>query len=142
MEIKKLETEEELNAGFHILKELRKDLNEPDFREVYKNASFMDGYCLVGAVIQSSLVGVMGYRLQYDFVRKKFLYIDDLVTTVTMRSKGIGAQLLQYAEKVAKDKGCSVVRLSAHIDNKEGQKFYERESWYKRSIGYQKNLNT
>jgi GNAT superfamily N-acetyltransferase len=138
MKIRKLETESDMAMGFRVLKELRKEITEGEFQTVFQKASEMDGYTMVGAFIDNELIAVMGYRFLFDFVRKKHLYIDDLVTTESMRSKGIGSKLLKYAENVALDQQCSVVRLCAHIDNKSGQNFYERELWNRRSIAYQK----
>lgn len=80
----------------------------------------------------------MGYRVLWDFVRGKHIYIDDLVSTATKRSQGIGKQLLQFAEEVARSSGCKSLRLCAALENELGIKFYERNGWTKRSFAFTK----
>jgi len=96
---------------------------------------------LVGAFIDEQLIAVMGYRIQYDFVRGKYLYIDDLVTSESVRSTGVGAKMLAYAEVIAKESTCTVARLCAHVDNLAGKKFYYREKWESRAIVFIKKIN-
>lgn len=50
---------------------------------------------------------LMGYRVLYDYVHGKHLYIDDLVVNETSRSQGYGASMLEFAEKESKRLGRS-----------------------------------
>jgi len=61
------------------------------------------------------IVAVMGYRFLSDFVRGKHVYVDDLVSTESARSKGLGAELLKFAEDVAARSGCKSLRLCTGI---------------------------
>lgn len=83
----------------------------------------------------------MGYRIITDFVHGRHLYIDDLVTSEEVRSQGHGATLLKYAEAMAKQKGCSNLRLCTGIDNEGGKRFYEKNSWNLRAVVYKKKLS-
>jgi ribosomal protein S18 acetylase RimI-like enzyme len=82
----------------------------------------------------------MGHRVLHDFVHGKHLYIDDLVTTVSHRSKGIGALLLKRAEVDAQQLGCQSLRLCAGVSNEDGKRFYEKQQWQFRSVVYKKKL--
>lgn len=140
MNFKPLVTKEELAQGYQILRELRKDLSFETFEFIHQKASLMDDYTLIGGYLEEKLVAVMGYRIQYDFVRGKYLYIDDLVTSESVRSMGLGAKMLAHAETIAKKQECSVLRLCAHVDNLSGQKFYDREKWDRRAIVFIKRI--
>jgi GNAT superfamily N-acetyltransferase len=55
------------------------------------------------------------------------LYVDDLVTDESHRSKGYGQRLLKWLFNEARDAGCHSVQLDTGIQRKDAQRFYERE---------------
>ncbi len=111
-----------------------------DFISIYEAAKAHDSYTFVGAFDENNIVAVMGYRVLFDYVHGKHIYIDDLVTTASCRSKGVGAKLLEYAESVAKELQCKGLRLCTGIDRKDSQRFYDRNNWKARAIAYKKTL--
>ena len=107
---------------------------------LYESAKEKDGYTLIGAYDGDSCVGVMGYRILYDFVHGKHLYVDDLVVTAAKRSSGIGAELLKFAETIAKEHACKGLRLCTGVENERGRRFYERLGWSPRALAYKKSI--
>lgn len=136
----KIQNREDLEKCFPLMKELRPHLSEQDYLEIYRHAHAMDGYEIVGLQLDGKIVALMGYRLMYDFVRGRHLYIDDLVSTEKMRSKGLGAQLLKHAESIAQDLGCKSLRLCTGVENDRGKKFYEQNKWTLRAYAFTKKL--
>lgn len=132
----------ELTDCFPVVKELRPHLALEDFLSIYKQANQADGYTVVLVKENSRIVAMMGYRILFDLVRGKHVYIDDLVSTESMRSKGIGAELLQYAEQIAKQEGCETLRLCTGIENESGVRFYEKNGWKQRAFAYTKKITT
>ena len=130
----------DLERFYPVMKELRKDLSFPDFLSLYEKAHSNDEYEIVGFECNGKIVAAMGYRILYDFVHGKHLYIDDLVSTESLRSKGLGAKLLRYAEQLAKESSCKGLRLCTGIENAKGKKFYERNGWKLRAVAYKKKL--
>lgn len=122
---------------FDLLKELRPHLSFADFKYILNHA---DNYQMIGLEEENRLVALMGYRILHDFVHGKHIYIDDLVTASSERSKGHGAVLLKHAEEIAHEHGCKNLRLCTGIDNEAGKRFYERESWNQRAIVYKKKI--
>lgn len=108
--------------------------------ELIEEAARCNGYEIVAAFEERRCVGAMGYRILSDFVHGRHLYIDDLVVTEDCRSLGIGAQLLEYAERVAREQKCEGMRLCTGIENEPGKRFYAREGWTLRSVAYKKKL--
>lgn len=142
LEIKELTTPAELELGYVVLKELRTELGFQEFQVLYCSAREHDGYTLVGVCEGEVLAAVMGYRVLYDFVHGKHLYIDDLVVTERFRSRGIGAKLLRYSEKVAAQLDCKGLRLCTGVENEAGKRFYEREGWKPRALAYKKRVES
>jgi len=130
----------DLERFYPVMKELRKDLSYQDFQNLYEKAHEADGYEVVGFESQGKVVAVMGYRVLHDLVHGKHLYVDDLVSTESQRSKGFGAKLLAHAEGLAKELSCKGLRLCTGIENEKGKKFYERHGWSLRAVAYKKKL--
>lgn len=136
----KIQNREELERCFPVMKELRPHLNVQEYLEIYRHAHAMDGYEIVAMEQDGQIVAVMGYRILYDFVRGRHLYIDDLVSTEKLRSKGFGAALLKHAEVISKDLNCKSMRLCAVLENEPGIKFYEKNHWTKRAYAFTKKV--
>jgi len=136
--IKEMRSLDELKECYEVIKELRPLLSFDDFLRIYTTSHQKDGYELVAIKIENRILAVMGYRFLDDFIRDRHVYIDDLVVTEKARSQGYGAELLAYAEQIAKREHCKYLRLCTGIDNIKGMKFYERNGWVKRSHAYNK----
>lgn len=138
--IREIQTPEELKTVFPILQELRTNLTWDSFYKLYSQARETSRYTLVGYFEGDQCQALMGYRILYDFVHAKHLYIDDLVTAEKYRSKGIGATLLKWAENEATAQECNGLRLCTGIQNDSGKRFYEREGWTLRAIAFKKQI--
>lgn len=121
----KIQNRDELENCYSVMKELRPNLVKEDFYSIYDISKVRDNYEIVAIEIDEKIVALMGYRFLYDYVRGKHLYIDDLVSTQLARGKGLGAELLKHAEKVARDAGCKVLRLCTGVENEDGVRFYK-----------------
>lgn len=135
-----LSTIHDLEKSFPLLRELRTNLSFENFQDIYHNAHKTNDYTLVGLEDEGQLVALMGYRILHDFVHGKHLYIDDLVSSSHLRSKGYGTTLLLEAERLAQLHGCSNLRLCTGIENESGKKFYEKNQWNLRAIVFKKKL--
>ncbi len=138
--IKEVKDKNELEITFPIIRELRPHLTFSDFIVLYEKAKQNDDYKIVGFYQQDTCIGVMGYRILFDLVHGKHLYVDDLVTTQSMRSRGVGKQLLIFVEEEAKKHQCKGLRLCTGIENEKAKRFYEREEWKLRSVAFKKQL--
>jgi GNAT superfamily N-acetyltransferase len=133
-------TKADLEKCFPVMKELRPHLSFDEYLEIYNEAHSSDGYEIVAIQSEGEIRAVMGYRILSDFVRGKHIYVDDLVSSEGVRSKGLGAQLLKYAESIAEGLGCKSLRLCTGIENERGVQFYEKNGWTKRAYAYTKKL--
>ena len=132
--------ESEIITVYDVLKELRPHISQEEFVKIYNEAKKADQYTFYGYYIDRQCVGLMGLRYLHDYVHRYHLYIDDLVVAKDFRSQNIGAQLLQFAENLAREKSCTGLRLCTGIDNKDGIRFYERENWVLRAVAFKKKI--
>jgi GNAT superfamily N-acetyltransferase len=135
-----ISSEYDFECSFPVMKELRPHLSYADYKEIYQHAHTSDGYQIIALEENGKIAALMGYRVLSDFVRGKHLYIDDLVSTQKARSKGLGTELLKYAENLAEQLDCKILRLCTGIENERGAIFYERNGWTKRAYAYTKKL--
>ena len=138
--MRKAATRQDLELFYPVMRELRPHICYSQFIELYDAAHAADGYELIGVEEDGKLVAAMGYRVLTDYVHGRHLYIDDLVVAESHRSKGLGAQLLRESENIARDLGCSNLRLSTGKENEGGMRFYDREGWTLRSVTYKKTV--
>ena len=55
------------------------------------------------------------------------LYVDDLVTLASERSRGVGALMLAELFDRAKASGCEVLDLDSNVQRGDAHRFYMRE---------------
>jgi GNAT superfamily N-acetyltransferase len=70
---------------------------------------------------------VAGYRYYDKLFSGRNLYVDDLVTDASRRSRGHGAALLQWLADEAKRHGCVQLELDSGVQRFEAHRFYFRE---------------
>jgi GNAT superfamily N-acetyltransferase len=132
--------EEEWPDVFPIVRELREHLTIDTYLSRCLAAAEADAYTLYGAFEDDRCVAVMGIRELTDLLHGRHLYIDDLVVTSAVRARGIGAELLRFAEALAASSGAAGVRLSTGADHHAGRRFYEREGWTLRAVTFKKGF--
>jgi GNAT superfamily N-acetyltransferase len=131
----------DLERCYPVMKELRPHLSYEDYISIYEESKAADGYQIVAIEQDDKILAVMGYRFLSDYVRDKHVYVDDLVSTESSRSQGLGAELLEFAEDIARKNNCKSLRLCTGIENERGIKFYDRNGWTKRAYAFSKKLN-
>jgi GNAT superfamily N-acetyltransferase len=126
IDIRPARTEAELVACFPALHELRPHLTGP--REMIERVlrQFDQGYCLMAAWSEDTVVGAAGYRMQENLIRGRFCYVDDLVVAEPQRRNRVGVKLLDAVAEQARAVGCQWLTLDTSLDNLLGQRFYFR----------------
>ena len=68
------------------------------------------------------------------------MYVDDLVTDETQRSRGVGRTLLNYLQDVARKAGCEQFTLDSGTHREQAHKFFFREGMVIASFNFKKPL--
>ena len=120
--------DERLAAVYPVMHELRDQLSEQRFNEIYETGH-PEGYRVVGLFDGDDCRACAGYRILTSFVSGRFMYVDDLVTAAKWRSHGYGRLLNKYLAELARNEDCSSVELDSHTRRHDAHRFYFRERY-------------
>lgn len=68
------------------------------------------------------------------------MVIEAVQTRADMRSRGIGAAMIQYCLEEARAKGFKTVQLTSNVARLDAHRFYERLGFEKRHFGFRMKL--
>jgi len=126
MKIQIAKSDEEILACFPVMRELRTQLDASSFVAKVR-ALESSGYFLVYLQESENPVAVAGFRLGESLAWGRYLYVDDLVTLSSHRSRGFGSALLSWLAEFAEKQGCEQIHLDSGVQRKDAHRFYERE---------------
>lgn len=114
-----------------VLKELRPHLTEQSFATVYEEG-YEQGlrYTAVYDDAEARCLGVAGWRVVASTNVLRKLYVDDMVTTKSSRSSGVGRFLLDNLATRARRAGCAVIDLDSGVQRHGAHRFYFREGMH------------
>jgi GNAT superfamily N-acetyltransferase len=120
------ETKQEVRRCFPVMAELRTHLAETEFIERVLRQQREHGYRLVFLEEGGAVQAVAGFRIAEYLAWGKILYVDDLVTTATARSTGLGQQLFDWLLARARAEGCDQLHLDSGVEKFAAHRFYLR----------------
>ena len=139
--IVELTTDEEFRQAFPVMNELRTHLMRVEEYEAQLSEMRRDGYRLFAAVEDERYLALAGIAIRTNFYYGKFLYVYDLITSESVRSKGHGKALLDHLEDLARSEGCQTLALSSGTQRVDAHRFYEDKMGYDRvSYVFKKEL--
>jgi GNAT superfamily N-acetyltransferase len=124
--IEHVRTDEEVLACYDVMAELRPHLARDAFLPTVR-AMQKDGLRLACIRDEGRVVAVAGYRVSTNLFCGRHLYVDDLVTAESARSKGHGKALLDWLRAQAVAEDCDVFHLDSGMQRKRAHQFYLRE---------------
>lgn len=132
MEIAELQTEDEFREAFPVMHELRPHLTEESFLSITSDMVW-DGYRLFAGRQNGRIVALAGVAVCLNLYHGRHLWVYDLVTTASARSQGLGQQLLQWLEELARSERCERLALCSGVQRKDAHRFYEEKMGYERA---------
>ena len=136
VEIRHISNEADLAASFPVMKELRPHLTDSATYVVQVMHQHTQGYRLLAAWRDGTIVGLAGYRLQDNLIYGRFVYVDDLVVSTSLHGSGIGEQLLSAARQQAVAAQCTHFVLDTGLGNALAQRFYFRQGLLARGMHF------
>ncbi|MDZ5472973.1 GNAT family N-acetyltransferase [Bacillus sp. 31A1R] len=137
--IKQLEKDDWLEV-FNVMHELRPHLTETTYLELL-NEMELQGYKMFALYEEDVLVAVTGVSIITNLYYGRHVYVYDLVTTNSKRSKGYGEKLLSYLENWGKENDCETIALSSALFRTDAHRFYEHKMNYEKpSFVFKKTL--
>ncbi|MGH1472327.1 MAG: GNAT family N-acetyltransferase [Cellvibrionaceae bacterium] len=132
-------TDDEIIDCFKVLCELRPHLNKNEFLNTIREME-SEGFQLAFIRNSSEVVAVAGYRIYSNLFMGKHLYVDDLVTSEGVRSKGHGKKLLEWLRMTARKNGCNYIHLDSGTHRGEAHKFYFNQNFTIASYHFSQKL--
>ncbi len=125
-EIRPLTTAAELRTIWPVAQQLRPHLDEGRFVE--QALRQMQGAFRATGLYDGGVArAYAGWRVHENLVYGLHLYVDDLVTDQTVRSRGYGKALLDWLKDEARRQGCAKLQLDSGTHRKDAHAFYLRE---------------
>lgn len=140
--VKELVTQDEMIEAFPVMKQLRTHLDKETYLALVVEAKEKDNYRMFALMDGSEIVAITGFKPMITLYYGKFVWVCDLVTDVTKRSKGYGEKLLTYVQQWSIEHNYESVALSSGIQRTNAHRFYEDKMDYdKVSYVFKTSLN-
>ena len=139
--IKELQTAEEVQQGYPVMKQLRTHLDEEAYMDLVLEAQVKDRYKIFALFEEEKIVAVTGFKPMITLYYGRFVWVCDLVTDSGSRSKGYGKVLLEFVHEWTEENGYDSVALSSGLEKTDAHRFYEDKMDYdKVSYVFKKSL--
>jgi len=119
----------EIERCYSVMAQLRPHVAEDEFLTRVKRQAAIAGY-QIAYLTDGEVQAVAGFRISECLAWGKFLYVDDLVSEASQRSKGYGGRLFDWLVNHAKEKRCDQFHLDSAVQRFGAHRLY----LYKRMI--------
>jgi lysophospholipase L1-like esterase len=124
--IRVAESDREIDDCFRVMAQLRPRLERGAFVARVRR-QMAQGYRLASLRLGGAVHAVAGYRVGENLACGRFLYVDDLVTEESQRSRGCGRALLAWLADEARRLDCAQLHLDSGVQRLDAHRFYLRE---------------
>lgn len=132
IKIEELTEEEQWEKAFLVMKQLRTNLDEKKYLQLIKEM-YKEGYKMFALFEKGKIAAVAGVIQLTNLYYGKYIWVYDLVTDDSKRSKGYGEKLLSYIQTWGREIGCGIVALSSGLQRVDAHRFYESKMGYTKS---------
>jgi GNAT superfamily N-acetyltransferase len=120
-------SDDEILATREVMLQLRTAMAPDDYLPIVRRM-MADGFHLAALRdAEGEVRAVAGYRYFEMLYAGPILYVDDLITDETTRSKGHGKAMLDWLKAQARSKGCAQLHLDSGVQREKAHRFYFRE---------------
>ena len=116
-------TPEQVGHCSSVMRELRPHIKAIDFAARVLSQQ-KEGYQLAFLESDRVIRSVAGFRILNLLFSGRTLYVDDLVTHESDRSRGFGAALFDWLVEYAKEQGCEHFSLDSGVQRFAAHRFY------------------
>ena len=113
----------QIELCFPAMRQLRPHLDQPQFVDRVQR-QMSQGYTLGYVEQQGLAVSVSGFRYAESLAWGRYMYVDDLVTLESERSKGFGRVLFGWLIAQARAQGCEQLHLDSGVQRFAAHRFY------------------
>jgi ribosomal protein S18 acetylase RimI-like enzyme len=118
-----MSSDADISACYAVMGQLRPQIPTEQFVARVRS-QMKDGYQLLAVVAHGQVAAVAGFRISQNLAWGRFLYVDDLVTDSTQRSKGYGEVLMRWLIERAKAEQLDELHLDSGVQRFDAHRFY------------------
>jgi GNAT superfamily N-acetyltransferase len=137
MQIRELDLKE-LQTAWEVVSQLRTKIEYDEFENLIYD--MRENYTMVGLFERDKLITYAGVSINTNLYHKRHLFIHELVTDETQRSKGYAKMMLEYLSDYARVGACENIVLSSGLQREDAHRFYENNDFEKVSFVFLKRL--
>ena len=126
MQVFLLEDNEDFSSVMDVLLQLRPSYNKESITVQIKK-QMAQGYRVVYVKSEGHILAAAGFVAGEKLAWGKHIYIDDLITNESYRSKGAGALLIEWFKRHCKEAGYDQLHLDSGVQRFSAHRFYLRE---------------
>jgi GNAT superfamily N-acetyltransferase len=120
------ETNDQIQACYPVMVQLRSHLEVSSFIPRVRQ-QMQRGYQLAYLQNDVQVCTVTGFCISENLAWGRFMYVDDLVTDLEMRSQNYGHQILDWLVNYARQQDCQQLHLDSGLQRLDAHRFYQRE---------------
>jgi glucosamine-phosphate N-acetyltransferase len=142
MDIKECNSRD-FSGVFRLLEQLWPDLDLDFHRQQAVFDAYVEGDADVPLVawVDRRIVGFASLNIRNSLWRTGTIaYLDTLIVDEEHKRAGVGAALVERAEDMARDRGCTYVELDSAFHRKDAHEFYEALGYERLGIMFGKRL--
>lgn len=128
-------TDKELEDLAPVLLQLRPQYDKESLLQQIRKQQAL-GFNLAYHILDGQVSCVAGFVINEKLAWGKFLYVDDLITHNTMRSRGAGKAMIAWLKNHAREQGCRELHLDSGMQRKDAHRFYDREGFDRASLHF------
>jgi len=118
------DTDADILRCFDVMHELRPALKREEFIERVRRQERQAGYRIAYVEHEGEIRAVAGFRLGEYLAWGMSMYVDDLVTRPTERSRGYGGRLMDWLRSRAVAANCEELHLDSGVQRFAAHRFY------------------
>lgn len=118
------------------------DETEPAYRAAFERLSGSPDHGVFVALMGNRIIGTFVVSIMPSLTGRAVTraVLRSVQVAEAVRSKGIGARMLDHAEDFARSKGASVVELTSNKTRPDAHRFYARHGYKMSHEGFKKKL--
>ena len=136
MNVQLATSDTDIARAAEVLLELRPQYDHAALVAQIRKQQDTSGYHLAFVELDGEVACVAGFVLSEKLAWGRHLYVDDLVTRESLRSRGAGAAMIDWLKHHAVEQGCRELHLDSGMHRKDAHRFYDREGFDRASLHF------
>lgn len=140
MDIRIADNDADIARCYRVMAQLRPHIKEEDFVSRVRH-QIDRGYFLAFVEDGGEVRACAGYRFFDMLARGHFMYVDDLVTDESERSKGYGDAIFDWLVEECRRRNCEQLNLDSGVHRFAAHRFYFRKRMHVGAYNFSLPLN-